>query len=56
MKVVFSVGVAALLVVVLAVAARYGPAISRAVFSHSDEALLFGILAVLLLTAGATRR
>ena len=55
-KVVFSVGVAALLVVVvLAVAARYGPAISRAVFSHSDEALLFGILAVLLLTAGATQ-
>ena len=54
-KVVFSVGVAALLVVVvLAVAARYGPAISRAVFSHSDEAL-FGILAVLLLTAGATQ-
>ena len=52
---VFSVGVAALLVVVLAVAARYGPAISRAVFSHSDEALLFGILAVLLLTAGATQ-
>jgi K+:H+ antiporter subunit KhtU len=55
-KVVVSVGVAALLVVVvLAVAARYGPAISRAVFSRSDEALLFGILAVLLLTAGATQ-
>ena len=54
-KVVLSVGVAALLVVVvLAVAARYGPDISRAVFSRSDEALLFGILAVLLLTAGAT--
>jgi CPA2 family monovalent cation:H+ antiporter-2 len=54
-QVVFSVVVATLVVVVvLAVAARYGPAISRAVFSHSDEALLFGILAVLLLTAGAT--
>ena len=54
-RVVVSVGLAALVVVtVLAVAARYGPAISRAVFSPSDEALLFGILAVLLLTAGAT--
>ena len=54
-KVVLSVGVAALVVVVvLGIAAKYGPAISRAVFSHSDEALLFGILAVLLLTAGAT--
>jgi CPA2 family monovalent cation:H+ antiporter-2 len=54
-RVAVSVGVAGLvLVAVLAVAARYGPAISRAVFSHSDEALLFGILAVLLLTAGAT--
>jgi CPA2 family monovalent cation:H+ antiporter-2 len=54
-RVVVSVVVAALVVVlVLGVAARFGPAISRAVFSHSDEALLFGILAVLLLTAGAT--
>jgi len=41
-------------VTVLAVAARFGQAISRAVFSRSDEALLFAILAVLLLTAGAT--
>jgi monovalent cation:H+ antiporter-2, CPA2 family len=50
-----SMGLAAVVVVtVLYVAARYGPAMSRAVFSHSDEALLFGILAVLLLTAGAT--
>lgn len=38
---------------VLAFAARYGPAFSRAVFSRSDEALLLGILAVVLLTAGA---
>lgn len=54
-RVVLSVVVAALVVVaVLAVAARYGGAISRAVFSRSDEALLFAILAVLLLTAGAT--
>lgn len=54
-RVVVSVGLAALVVAtVLAIAARYGPAISRAVFSRSDEALLFGILAVLLLTAGAT--
>lgn len=54
-RVAVSVGVAtAVVVLVLAVAARYGRAISRAVFSRSDEALLFGILAVLLLTAGAT--
>jgi len=44
----------ALVVAVLALAARFGPALSRAVFSRSDEALLLGILAVLLLTAGAT--
>jgi CPA2 family monovalent cation:H+ antiporter-2 len=54
-RVATSIGLAALVVAaVVAVAARYGPAISRAVFSRSDEALLFGILAVLLLTAGAT--
>lgn len=54
-RVAISVGIASLVVVtVLAVAARYGQAISRAVFSRSDEALLFAILAVLLLTAGAT--
>jgi CPA2 family monovalent cation:H+ antiporter-2 len=55
-RVAVAIGVAALVVVtVLVVAARYGKAISRAVFSRSDEALLFGILAVLLLTAGATQ-
>lgn len=43
-----------LVAAVLALAARFGPALSRAVFSRSDEALLLGILAVLLLTAGAT--
>jgi monovalent cation:H+ antiporter-2, CPA2 family len=54
-RVAVSVGVATVVVVtVMGVAARYGQAISRAVFSRSDEALLFGILAVLLLTAGAT--
>jgi CPA2 family monovalent cation:H+ antiporter-2 len=54
-RVAVSVGVAtAVVVMVLAIAARYSQAISRAVFSRSDEALLFGILAVLLLTAGAT--
>jgi CPA2 family monovalent cation:H+ antiporter-2 len=53
--VVVSIALAVLVVVtVLAIAARYGEAISRAVFSRSDEALLLGILAVLLLTAGAT--
>jgi CPA2 family monovalent cation:H+ antiporter-2 len=55
-RVAIAVGVAAVVVVaVLAVAVRYGQAISRAVFSRSDEALLFGILAVLLLTAGGTQ-
>jgi CPA2 family monovalent cation:H+ antiporter-2 len=54
-RVALSLALAALAVVtVLVVAARYGPALSRAVFSRSDEALLFGILAVLLLTSGAT--
>ncbi|HEX6230620.1 MAG TPA: cation:proton antiporter [Actinomycetota bacterium] len=54
-RVAVSIGLAVLVVVaVLAVAARYGPAISRAVFSRSDEALLLGILGLLLLTAGAT--
>jgi CPA2 family monovalent cation:H+ antiporter-2 len=54
-QVVVAVAVASVVVVaVLAIASRYGEVISRAVFSHSDEALLFAILAVLLLTAGAT--
>jgi K+:H+ antiporter subunit KhtU len=53
--VAISMGLAVLVVVgVLAIAARYGPAISRAVFSRSDEALLLGILGLLLLTAGGT--
>jgi CPA2 family monovalent cation:H+ antiporter-2 len=54
-RVIASIAVAALAVLlVMFVAARFGRAISRVVFSHSDEALLFGILAVLLLTSGAT--
>lgn len=55
-RVALSIGAAALVVLaVLSVSARYGQAISSAVFSRSDEALLFAILAVLLLTAGATQ-
>ncbi len=38
---------------VLWIASRYGDAISRAIFSRSDEALLFGILGLVLVTAGA---
>ena len=38
---------------VLWIAYRYGDAISRAIFSRSDEALLLGILGFALLTAGA---
>lgn len=38
---------------VLALATRFGPVLSRAIFSRSDEALLFGILGILLVTAGA---
>lgn len=50
-----SVAVAVLVVVgVLWIAGRWGPTISRAVFSHSDEALLLGILGIVLLTAGGT--
>jgi CPA2 family monovalent cation:H+ antiporter-2 len=53
--VAISVAVAACVVVaVLVIAARYGPAISRVVFSHSDEALIFAILGIMLLTAAAT--
>ncbi len=55
-RVALSIAIAMLVVLaVLAVAAGYGEAISRSVFSRSDEALLFAILAVLLLTAGATQ-
>ena len=55
-RVAVSIAVAVLVVLaVLALAAHYGQAISSAVFSRSDDALLFAILAVLLLTAGATQ-
>lgn len=54
-RVAVSIGLSFVVVVaVLAGAARYGPALSRAVFSHSDEALLLGILGLVLLTAGGT--
>jgi CPA2 family monovalent cation:H+ antiporter-2 len=53
-RVIASIAVAALAVLlVMFVAARFGRAISRVVFSHSDEALLFGLLGMVLLTAGA---
>jgi CPA2 family monovalent cation:H+ antiporter-2 len=54
-RVVIAVLIAVVVVgAVLAAGARFGPALSRLVFSHSDEAMLFGILGVLLLTAGVT--
>lgn len=53
-RVVVSLAIAALVVGgVLALATRFGPVLSRAIFSRSDEALLFGILGILLVTAGA---
>jgi CPA2 family monovalent cation:H+ antiporter-2 len=53
-EVLASIGIAVVAVLgVMFVAARFGPAISRVVFSHSDEALLFGLLGMVLLTAGA---
>ena len=49
-----SVAIAVTVVIgVLWIASRYGDAISRAIFSRSDEALLFGILGLVLVTAGA---
>lgn len=55
-RVVLSIALSLLAVLaVLAGAARYGPALSRAVFSHSDEAMLLGVLAIVLLTAGGTQ-
>lgn len=53
-RVVVSLAIAAVVVGgVLALATRFGPVLSRAIFSRSDEALLFGILGILLVTAGA---
>lgn len=55
-SVVLSIVLSLLVVLaVLAGAARYGPALSRAVFSHSDEAMLLGVLAIVLLMAGGTQ-
>jgi CPA2 family monovalent cation:H+ antiporter-2 len=54
-KVGLSIAIAVAIVAgVLVVAERFGPAISSAVFSHSDEALLLGLLGLVLLTAGGT--
>ncbi len=41
---------------VLLVALRYGPTVSRVVFSHSNEALLLGVLGLTLLLGGAAER
>ncbi|MGH8936163.1 MAG: cation:proton antiporter [Acidimicrobiia bacterium] len=52
-----SVGVAVVAVaVVLVVALRYGRALSRLTFSHSDEVLLLTILGVTMVVAGAAER
>ena len=49
-----SVGVALLAVAVtIGLAVRFGEHLSRAVFSHSDEVLLFTVLGLTLLVAGA---
>lgn len=42
--------------VILAFALRYGPLMSRLVFSHSDEALLLSILGAALVVAGVAER
>jgi CPA2 family monovalent cation:H+ antiporter-2 len=54
---VTSVGVAVVAVsVVLVVALRYGTALSRLIFSHSDEVLVLSILGATLVVAGAAER
>ncbi|MDQ3932885.1 MAG: cation:proton antiporter [Actinomycetota bacterium] len=42
--------------VVLLIALRHGAAVSRVVFSHSNEALLLGVLGLTLLVGGAAER
>jgi CPA2 family monovalent cation:H+ antiporter-2 len=55
--VVTSVGVAVVAVVaVLVLALRFGTALSRVIFSHSDEALVLTILGATLVVAGAAER
>ena len=46
----------ALVVTVIVVTARYGEHISRAVFSRSDEALLFTLLGITFVIAGASEQ
>lgn len=53
LQILLAVGVAAAL---FSVSLRFGPAISRLVFSHADQALLLAVLGVTLLTAGLAER
>jgi len=55
--IVTSVALAIIVVLgALAVATRFGPGLSRVVFSRSDEALLLGMIGVGLLVAGGAQR
>lgn len=49
-------GAAVTVVLVFVVAVRFGEPISRALFSHSDEAVLLTILGAVLLVAGVAQR
>ncbi|HEX5948642.1 MAG TPA: cation:proton antiporter, partial [Actinomycetota bacterium] len=49
-------GAVAVAAAFLAFSVRFGPALSRLIFSHSDEALLLTILGLALLAAGAAER
>jgi len=53
LTVVIAVGSA---ILILALALRHGQALSRAVFSHSDETLLLSIVGITLLVAGLAER
>lgn len=50
------VGAVAVAATFLAFSVRFGPALSRLIFSHSDEALLLTILGLALLAAGVAER
>lgn len=53
LQILLAVGVAATL---FWVSFRFGPAVSRLVFSHADQALLLAVLGLTLLTAGLAER
>lgn len=53
LQILIAVGVAAVL---FGVSLRFGPAVSRLVFSHADQALLLAVLGLTLLTAGLAER